>query len=223
MLIELSVIREPVANVFPACAKSVRIAARGSEEELSGVTGRLQGGRRQSGQRSTTAVDLEEVTMGTVLELGSSKCSAWIPCSAGTVLVRTEPAAAVSETAWLTATIRPAGTFGRNDTGRLRALLDALSDCASIVVLDLQAARLRSPGAGEVIEDAACDIEGRGGCLLCINVDSESRACLSAAGDHAVLMDEATRLVAPRVTAGRQPEGLETQRALGRGDRQFRL
>ena len=161
--------------------------------------------------------------MGTVLELGSSKCSAWMPCSAGTVLVRPEPAAAVPETAWLTATIRPAGTFGRNDTGRLRVLLDALSACASIVVLDLQAARLLSPGAGEVIEDAACDIEGHGGCLLCINVDSESRACLSAAGDHAVLMDEATRLVAPRVTSRTAAGGSRKAASTWHGDHQFRL
>jgi hypothetical protein len=115
--------------------------------------------------------------MGTVLALSSPE-----------FLARSRRAAAVSETAWLTATIRPAGNFGRNDTSRLRALLEALSACASIVVLDLQVARLRSLGAGEVIEDAAWDLERRGGCLLCINVDSESHACLTAAGDHAVLL-----------------------------------
>jgi hypothetical protein len=115
--------------------------------------------------------------MGTVLALSSPQ-----------FLAHSRPAAAVSETAWLTATIRPAGTFGRSDTSRLRALLDALSACASIVVLDLQAARLRSLGAGEVIEDAAWGLERRGGCLLCINVDPESHACLTAAGDHAVLL-----------------------------------
>ena len=98
------------------------------------------------------------------------------------------------------------GTFGRNDTSRLRALLDALSACASIVVLDLQVAPLHSLGAGEVIEDAAWDLERHGGCLLCINVDSQSRACLSAAGDHAVLMDDASQLLAPRVTSGLRPK-----------------
>ena len=178
----------------------------GSEEMLSGVTGRSQGRGRQSGQRSTTAVGLEEVTMGTVLELSSAELPVRTRGSTGTVLARTGPAAAVPETAWLTATIRPAGAFGRNDTSRLRALLDALSACASIVVLDLEVARLRCPGAGEVIEDAAWDIEGRGGCLLCINVDSESRACLSAAGDHAVLLDGGSPLLAPRVTSGLRPE-----------------
>ena len=141
-------------------------------------------------------VGSEEVMMGTVLELSGPGFSARMPGSTGTVLVRAELAAAGSETAWLTAMIRPAGTFGRNDTGRLRALLDALSACASIVVLDLQAARLRSPRAGEVIEDAACVIERRGGCLVCINIDSESRACLAAAGEHAVLMDDESQLVA---------------------------
>ena len=128
--------------------------------------------------------------MGNVLEWSSFELPARMRSSTGTLLARTTPASAISETAWLTATIRPAGTFGRNDATRLRVLLDALSACASIVVLDLQAARLRSHRAGEVIEDAAWDIERRGGCLLCINVSLESRACLSAAGNHAVLMDD---------------------------------
>ena len=128
--------------------------------------------------------------MGTVLELSSFELPARMRSGTGTGLGRTPPAAAVSESAWITATIRPAGTFGRNDAGRLRVLLDALSTCASIVVLDLQAARLRSHRAGEVIQDAAWDIERRGGCLLCVNVSAESRACLFAAGNHAVLMDD---------------------------------
>ena len=136
--------------------------------------------------------------MGTVLELSNLELPARTQGRTGTVLSPTKPAAAVPETAWLTATIRPAGTFGHNDTGRLRVLLDALSACASIVVLDLQAARLRSHRAGEVIEDAAVDIERRGGSLLCINVSAESRACLSAAGNHAVLMDEQSQTVALR-------------------------
>ena len=128
--------------------------------------------------------------MGTVLEVSSFELPASTPSSTGTLLARTTRASAVSETAWLTATIRPAGTFGRNDATRLRLLLGTLSACASIVVLDLQAARLRSHRAGEVIQDAAWDIERRGGCLLCVNVSAESRACLFAAGNHAVLMDD---------------------------------
>lgn len=136
--------------------------------------------------------------MGTVLELSNLELPARTQGRTSTVLAHTKPAAAVPETAWLTATIRPAGTFGHNDTGRLRALLDALSASSSIVVLDLQAARLRSHRAGEVIEDAAVDIERRGGSLLCINVSAESRACLSAAGNHAVLMDEQSQTVALR-------------------------
>jgi len=143
--------------------------------------------------------------MGTVLELSSFELPARTPSSTGTLLARTTPASAISETAWLTATIRPAGTFGRNDATRLRVLLDALSACASIVVLDLQAARLRSHRAGEVIEDAAWDIERRGGSLLCINVSAESRACLSAAGNHAVLMDDECLRVPLQVTSGPRP------------------
>src|ERR1035437_5153729 len=112
----------------------------GSEEELPVATGRSQAKGRQSEQRSTTSVGLEEVTMGTVLALSSPELPVRTLGSTGTVLAQCQSTAAVSETAWLTATIRPAGTFGHNDTSRLRALLDALSACASIVVLDLQVA-----------------------------------------------------------------------------------
>ena len=128
--------------------------------------------------------------MGTVLEVSSCELPARTPSSTGTILACTTPASAISETAWLTATIRPAGTFGRNDATRLRVLLDALSACASFVVLDLQAARLQGHHAGEVIQYAAWDLEHRGGCLLCINASTESRACLSSAGNHAFLMDD---------------------------------
>lgn len=101
-----------------------------------------------------------------------------------------EPPAGPSpvDPAWITATVRPAGSFGRGEVGRLRALLDALSACASIVVLDLQAARLLSPRAATAIDEAAHRLEEHGGCLLCINVDADSRACLSTAGQHAVLL-----------------------------------
>lgn len=88
---------------------------------------------------------------------------------------------------WLTANVRPAGSFGRADVGRLRALLDALAACASIVVLDLQAARLRSGHAAEAIDEAARELEARGGCLLCVNADADARAHLGACR-HAVVV-----------------------------------
>jgi hypothetical protein len=143
--------------------------------------------------------------MGNVLELSNLELPARMRSNTGTLLARTTPAAEVPQRAWLTATIRPAGTFGRNDASRLRVLLDALSACASIVVLDLQAARLQSHHAGEVIQDAAWDLEHRGGCLLCINVSAESRACLSAAGNHAVLMDDESPGGLPQVTSALRP------------------
>ncbi len=97
-----------------------------------------------------------------------------------------EPGAA-SDPAWLTAQVRPAGSFGRRDVSRLRALLEALSACASVVVLDLAEARLRSPRAAEAIDDAARRLEASGGCLLCLNADAESAARLSGCV-HAVVM-----------------------------------
>ena len=87
---------------------------------------------------------------------------------------------------WLTASLRPVGSFGRSDVGRLRALLDALSASASIVVLDLAATRLRSPHAAEAIDEAARRLEGAGGCLLCVNVDAENRGHLAGCGSAVI-------------------------------------
>ncbi len=92
---------------------------------------------------------------------------------------------------WLTATVRPAGLLDRRDSGRLRALLDALSACASVVVLDLEAAHLRGRTTAGVIDDAASVLESRGGCLVCIHADQDDRRCLTAAGNHAVFVDTA--------------------------------
>ena len=88
---------------------------------------------------------------------------------------------------WLTVNVRPAGSFGRGDVGRLGALLDALSATASMVVLDLAAVTLRSHHAADVIDDAAVELERRGGCLLCINADPEARAQLGTC-THAIVV-----------------------------------
>jgi hypothetical protein len=93
----------------------------------------------------------------------------------------------IDETTWLTANVRPAGRFGRADVDRLRALLDALSASASMVVLDLQATRLRAAGAAGAIDAAAAHLEARGGCLLCINADADTCARLSGCR-HAVVV-----------------------------------
>lgn len=103
---------------------------------------------------------------------------------------------------WITATVRPAGSFGRADSGRLRALLDALSACASIVVLDLRSARLRSRRAAEAVDEAGTLLEARGGCLLCVHADAESRAHLLQAGTHTVLLEGDAE---PAPDAGRAP------------------
>ncbi len=90
--------------------------------------------------------------------------------------------------AWLTATVRPAGVFGCADAGRLRALLDALSTCASMVVLDLSAAQLCSLDAAIAVDEAARELEASGGALVCVHADPMSLAHLAAAGSHTVLM-----------------------------------
>ncbi|WP_421735964.1 hypothetical protein [Cellulomonas sp.] len=88
------------------------------------------------------------------------------------------PQATAAHDPWLTANVRPAGSFGRADVGRLRALLAALSASASLVVLDLAAVSLRSGQAADVIDEAGWELERRGGCLLCINADDDVRARL---------------------------------------------
>ena len=88
---------------------------------------------------------------------------------------------------WLTANVRPAGSFGRGDVARLRTLLDALSGSASMVVLDLAAVTLRSHHAADAIDEAAVELERRGGCLLCINADDAVRAQLGTC-THAVVV-----------------------------------
>ena len=107
---------------------------------------------------------------------------------------RDEPHATAAELArprtldpWLTANVRPAGSFGRADVVRLRALLDALSACASMVVLDLAAVTLRSDHAADAIDEAGSSLERRGGCLLCINADDDVRARLDGCR-HAVVV-----------------------------------
>ncbi|WP_028050568.1 hypothetical protein [Cellulomonas sp. URHD0024] len=88
---------------------------------------------------------------------------------------------------WMTVNVRPAGSFGRADVVRLRALLDALSVTASLVVLDLAAVSLRSQRAAEAIDEAAVELERRGGCLLCVNADDDVRAQLEGC-THAVVV-----------------------------------
>jgi hypothetical protein len=88
---------------------------------------------------------------------------------------------------WLTANVRPAGSFGRADVGRLRTLLAALSATASLVVLDLAAVTLRSGHAADAIDEAGWELERRGGCLLCINADADARARLGGCR-HAVVV-----------------------------------
>jgi hypothetical protein len=101
---------------------------------------------------------------------------------------------------WITATLRPAGSLGRDDTGRLRGLLDVLSANASMVVIDLESARVRSGRLATAIEEAAEELECRGGCLVCVNADPGTRALLAAAGHHLVLVDQAPE---PRAVDGR--------------------
>ncbi|MFS0701640.1 hypothetical protein AB6N24_16835 [Cellulomonas sp. 179-A 4D5 NHS] len=97
-----------------------------------------------------------------------------------------EPPAAAD---WLTATLRPTGVLGREDAVRLADVLGPLSASASLVILDLGAARIGSRRVAAVLDEAGAHLERRGGGLICVNVDPDDRTHLTAAGGHAVVVD----------------------------------
>ncbi|SDD46464.1 hypothetical protein SAMN05216410_3362 [Sanguibacter gelidistatuariae] len=99
------------------------------------------------------------------------------------------PGGAQAEGAWLTATIRPVGMICRCDADRLAVMLDALAGASSVVVLDLQAARIESARVADVIGRAAALLDARDGCLLCVGADGPTRACLERAGAPVAFVD----------------------------------
>lgn len=96
----------------------------------------------------------------------------------------------------ITATVCPAGSFGRAEADRLGTLLDVLSVGASVVVLDLRVARLRSRAAADTVDRAAA-LEERDGHLLCLHPDPLTRRHLAASGGHAVVLDDGPRPTLP--------------------------
>lgn len=90
---------------------------------------------------------------------------------------------------WLTATLRPTGTLGRDDAARLADVLGPLASSASLVILDLGAARIGSRRVAAVLDAAGAHLEHRGGGLICVNVDEADRTQLASAGGHAVVVD----------------------------------
>jgi hypothetical protein len=68
-------------------------------------------------------------------------------------------------------------------------VLDPLTASASMVVVDLEAARLAGRAAADVLEDAATSLDARGGCLLCVHADAAARDRLSEPGGRVVVLD----------------------------------
>ncbi|PFG34242.1 hypothetical protein [Sanguibacter antarcticus] len=99
------------------------------------------------------------------------------------------PAGVESGGAWLTASIRPVGQICRCDADRLAIMLDALAGASSVVVLDLQAARIESARVARVVGRAAALLDERDGCLLCVGADDTTRACLERAGAVVAFVD----------------------------------
>ena len=110
------------------------------------------------------------------------------PTADGWVAAAVDRGIDVDAESWFTATVRPAGPLGHRQADRLAEVLLALAASASVVVLDLQAARLSGRAAAAVVDDAADRIERRGGCLLCVNADADSRATMAGCR-HAVVLD----------------------------------
>ena len=99
------------------------------------------------------------------------------------------PGGAEAGGAWLTASIRPVGQICRCDADRLATMLDALAGASSVVVLDLQAARIESARVARVVGRAAALLDARDGCLLCVGADAATRACLERAGARVAFVD----------------------------------
>ncbi|WP_066461355.1 hypothetical protein [Sanguibacter suarezii] len=99
------------------------------------------------------------------------------------------PGGAEAGGAWLTATIRPVGMICRCDADRLAALLDALASASSVVVLDLQVARIESARVANVVGQAAALLDARDGCLLCVGADQATRSCLERAQAPVAFVD----------------------------------
>lgn len=99
------------------------------------------------------------------------------------------PGGAEAGGAWLTASVRPVGQICRCDAERLGNMLDALAGASSVVMLDLQAARIESARVARVVGRAAALLDARDGCLLCVGADALTRACLERAGARVAFVD----------------------------------
>ncbi|ACQ78971.1 hypothetical protein Bcav_0710 [Beutenbergia cavernae DSM 12333] len=93
-----------------------------------------------------------------------------------------------SPSGWFTATVRPVGDLGRADAVRMHDVLAALAPSADVVVLDLEAARLRGRRAAAVVEEAASELASRGGALLCVHVSEADGLVLALCAPTAVCL-----------------------------------
>lgn len=100
--------------------------------------------------------------------------------------------------AWFTASLRPVGMLCRCDADRLAVSLQALAATSSVVVLDLQAARIESTRVADVVGRAAALLAAREGCLLCVGADGPTRACLDRAGALVAHVASGDATTAPR-------------------------
>jgi hypothetical protein len=92
--------------------------------------------------------------------------------------------AAAAQDAWLTAILRPAGTIGTAERGRLGAALCSLAASSDMVIVDLHAADIGSPRAlAMCLRAPAREFYEAGRCLLLVGASTE----LAAELDHAAV------------------------------------
>jgi hypothetical protein len=96
--------------------------------------------------------------------------SAVLPAAASPVTdspVTGSPAAAESASAWLTTTLRPAGSLDGEALRRLGAALGQLAGASDMVIVDLAAVAVRDPRAlVKALREPAAAFERAGRCLL---------------------------------------------------------
>jgi hypothetical protein len=93
---------------------------------------------------------------------------------------------------WLTALLRPVGDLEGSTVERLDRALQALTPDTSMIVVDLDAARLGGPAAVAVLHRAAERLAAADGALLVVNAHPDDQVLINGHIGLVVLPDQAT-------------------------------
>jgi hypothetical protein len=123
---------------------------------------------------------------------------------------RARPGDPAAEQAWLTATLRPAGTLDPAALRRLGVALGGLAAVSNMAILDLTAADVRNPRAlAQALRGPAAAFEKAGRCLLVMGASP----ALTAELDHVAVTLVADTPPGPRAARPDLPAALPGPRA----------